>query len=52
MNINHFLNCNKIKAMKVSGADIADAVADSEAVEVCKKRLNVRRIGNPALPEM
>jgi hypothetical protein len=52
VNIAHFLNCNKVKALKCTAAEIADANADSEAVEVSKDKLKVRRVGNPELPEM
>lgn len=38
--------------MKCTAAEIADANADSEAVEVSKDKLKVRRVGNPELPEM
>ena len=52
MNIAHFLNCNKVKALKVTAGEIAEANADSEVLEVSKDKLKVRRVGNPELPEM
>ena len=32
--ISHFLNCNKVKSMSISPAQIADACADSTDVDV------------------
>jgi len=52
VNIAHFLNCNKVKALKVTAGEIADANVDSEVLEISKDKLKVRRVGNPELPEM
>jgi hypothetical protein len=43
VNIAHFLNCNKVKALKVSAEEIASATKDSEVLEVSKDMLKVRR---------
>jgi hypothetical protein len=51
VNIAHFLNCNKVKQLKISAADIAAACADSEEVDVSNDKLKVRRHENKALPE-
>jgi len=45
------LNCNKIKSMKITAKDIADALKDSDKVEVHKDKNKIRRMGNEALPE-
>lgn len=50
--IAHFLNCNKIKQQKNTADNIVAAVADSTKVELNKNKLSVRRVGNPALPEL
>ena len=46
------LACNKVKAMKISAADIAEAVKDSAVVEVDAEGKKVRRIGTPAVPKL
>ena len=51
VSISHFQNCNKIKSMKVTGAEISEACQDSECVDVSKDNLKIRRKGNNALPE-
>jgi len=50
VNIAHFLNCNKVKTLKVSGEDIAEACQDSEEVDVSADKLKIRRKENKALP--
>ncbi len=49
--ITHFLNCNKIKTLKLTATQISNAVKDSTKLELSKNKLSVRRVGNPALPE-
>lgn len=49
--ISHFLNCNKVKEMKISAAEIAEAVTDSSEVDLSEDKTKVRRAGNKALPE-
>lgn len=49
--ISHFLNCNKVKQQKWTGAEIASALTDSTKLELNKNKLSVRRAGNPPLPE-
>ena len=51
VNIAHFLNCNKVKQLKITAGDIATACAESDEVEVSTDKLKVRRAGNKALPE-
>ena len=51
VDIAHFLNCNKIKNMKTSSAQIADACADSSEVDVNPDKTKIRRKGNKTLPE-
>lgn len=45
------MNCNKIKEMKINQNDIAEAVKDSDRVEVSSDNTKVRRINNAPLPE-
>ena len=48
----HFLNCNKVKAMGINTEKIANAIDEgSKTLEMSKDKKKVRRIGNPALPE-
>ena len=47
-----FLKCNNIIKLKVKAADILDAIADSETIEISKDKKKVRRVGNEALPEI
>lgn len=49
--ISHFLNCNKIKSMKITQEEIAECVGDSTKVELSKDKLSVRRKDNEKLPE-
>jgi len=45
------LNCNNIKALKVEGAEIADACKDSLELDVSEDKLKIRRKDNKDLPE-
>jgi len=49
--IAHFLNCNKVKAMGITQAQIADACVDSAEVDVAEDKTKLRRKDNKALPE-
>jgi len=49
--ISHFLNCNKVKEMKINADQIASAIADSSEVDLSEDKTKVRRAGNKALPE-
>ena len=49
--INHFLNCNKVKQQKWALKDIADALSASTKLELNKNKLSVRRAKNEKLPE-
>ena len=51
VNIGHFLNCNKIKVMKLKSEEIAEACHDSDALDVSTDKLKIRRKDNKALPE-
>jgi len=50
VNIAHFLNCNKVKTLKVGAEEIAEACADSVEVDVSEDKLTIRRKENAALP--
>jgi len=50
VNIAHFLNCNKVKQLKITAADISAACVDSDQVEISTDKLKVRRSENKALP--
>lgn len=52
VDIAHFLNCNKVKSMKISSEQIADACADSTDVDVNPEKSKIRRKDNKALPEL
>ncbi len=45
-----FLNCNKIKEMKVKAPEIVEALEGSDKVEVSEDKKKVRRVGNTDLP--
>ena len=51
MDLDLFLKCNKIKDMKITVADMVEALAGSAEVELSANKKQVRRIGNKALPE-
>ena len=44
------MNCNKVKALKVGGEEIAEACVDSEELEVSEDKLKIRRKENRVLP--
>ena len=48
----HFMNCNKIKQMGISSAQVADACADSSEVDVNSDKTKIRRKGNKELPAL
>ena len=50
VDIAHFLNCNKVKALKVEIKDICLACAGSEMLEVSENELQIRRKDNRSLP--
>ena len=50
--ITHFLNCNKVKAMQLSSAQIAEACKDSEEVQVNEDKSKIRRAENKELPAL
>jgi len=50
VNIGHFLNCNKVKALKVGAEEIAEACVDSLELDVSEDKLTIRRKENAALP--
>ena len=52
VSIAHFLNCNKVKQMKISSEQIADACADSTDLEVSEDKTKIRRKENKALPPL
>jgi len=43
--------CNKIKALKATTQDIAEAVKDSDKIEVSSDTMKLRRANNAPLPE-
>ena len=45
-----FLNCNKVKNMGIDVAEIVDACADSETVQISKDKKMIRRMKNQELP--
>ena len=45
-----FLNCNKIKELKIKVKEIIDALDGSEKVEVSADKKQIRRAHNLALP--
>lgn len=51
MDVQHIMNCNKIKQMKITVDNVADAIQDSTQVELSKDHKKIRRIGNPPLPK-
>ena len=51
VSIGHFLNCNKVKALKVSQEQIAEACTDSSEVDVHSDKTKIRRKDNKAMPE-
>jgi len=50
VDIAHFLNCNKVKTLKVEIPDICLACATSEMLEVSENELQIRRKENRSLP--
>ena len=50
VNIGHFLNCNKVKALKVGAEEIAEACVDSTDLDVSEDKLTIRRKENLPLP--
>lgn len=52
VDIAHFLNCNKVKSMKISSEQIANACAESAEVDVNPEKSKIRRKDNKALPEL
>ena len=52
LDIAEILNCNKVKKMNITSDQIAEAVKDSQQVEVSEDRKKVRRAGKKALPEL
>ena len=50
VNIGHFLNCNKVKSLNITGDEIADACHDSEVLDVSEDKLKIRRKDNLELP--
>ena len=50
--ISQFLDCNRIRAMKIGKEEIAAACEDSRFVDVSADKLKIRRRGNRALPEL
>ena len=51
VSIGHFLNCNKVKTLKVTQEQIAEACQGSEELDVHEGNTKVRRKGNKAMPE-
>lgn len=49
--VNHFLNCNKIKASGFTADDLISACANSTLVEADKAKKSIRRKENKPLPE-
>jgi len=47
-----FLNCNKIKALKVKADKIVEALKDSKDVEAHADGMQIRRKDNKAVPEL
>lgn len=45
-----FLNCNKIKKMKITEDQIAESCVDSELVELSDDKKMIRRKENKAMP--
>ena len=51
VSIGHFLNCNKVKTLKVTQDQIAEACKDSKELDVHDAKDKIRRKGNKTLPE-
>lgn len=51
MDIQHIMNCNKIKQLKIKIDDIVEAVKDSDQVEISKDHKKIRRANGKALPK-
>ena len=45
-----FQNCNKVKKMQITDAQIVEAVKDSTLVELSDDKKSLRRTGNKPLP--
>ena len=52
VSIAHFLNCNKVKQMKISQEEIAKACKGSGELDVHDGETKIRRKDNKALPEV
>ena len=52
VSIAHFLNCNKVKQMKISQEEIAKACKGSSELDVHDGETKIRRKDNKALPEV
>jgi hypothetical protein len=52
LDIADILNCNKIKKMKITEADIVASLKSSSELEVSADGKKVRRVGKKALPEL
>jgi len=52
LNIADILNCNKIKKLKITEADIVASLKSSSEVQVSEDGKKVRRAGKKALPEL
>jgi hypothetical protein len=50
--LEHFMNCNKIKKMNATKENVVDAIKKSFLLELNKSGDKVRRVGNQALPEL
>lgn len=48
--ISLFQNCNKVKKMQITDAQVAEACADSKLIELSDDKLSLRRTGNKPLP--
>ena len=52
VSIGHFLNCNKVKQMKITQQQIAESCADSDLLDVHSDKTKIRRKDNKALPDV
>ena len=52
VSIAHFLNCNKVKQMKITQEEIAEACKGSGELDVHEGATKIRRKDNKALPEV
>lgn len=52
LDIDHIMNCKKLKTLSTDRKVVADSIEGSKEVEISEDQLKIRRIGNSKLPEL